>query len=355
MNVCIDARMIDSSGIGRYIKSLLTYMPETFEYRNLVGEQLKIKSLLKHQYSGRILEWNEPIYSLNEQIMGSYLFKKIKGDVFHFPHYNVPLIMPRNSVVTIHDLIHFRFKEYFDKWTLIAAKQVLKRAVRKSKKIITVSDNTKQDILKMFPWTKEGKIKVIYNGIDDFFRPLPKKEIETYVSKKGFNEFILFVGNKKKHKNLNALIEAFSLLKKDYADLSLVLVGSGNSGAQAQDVIDLNKVDDKELRYLYNSAKILVLPSLYEGFGLTPLEAMACGTPVAVSNVGSIPEVVGDAGLYFSPYNVREMAETINRVMGDESLNKELINRGYERIRNFTWAKTARETFEVYREIAGIG
>jgi glycosyltransferase involved in cell wall biosynthesis len=299
----------------------------------------------------------------------------------HFPHFNVPIFVFNKFVVTIHDLIltHFptrrattlnpivyRFKNF-------AYRLVISRAVKRAKKIITVSEFTKQDIVKQFG-VKEEKIVVTYEGVANlakgrdslFVAKLDNQEIldQFHIPK----NFLLYVGNAYPHKNLEMLLEVFADLRLKYPDLRLVLVGKEDffynrvqdkaralniwqQGNINSPVIFPGYVSDAQLEIFYQEARVYVFPSLYEGFGLPPLEAMARQCPVASSDRASLPEILGEAALYFNPEDKNEMVEKIGRLLDDQELRQSLINKGLERVKKFSWWECANETLNVYKQI----
>ncbi|MGB9857045.1 MAG: glycosyltransferase family 4 protein, partial [Dictyoglomaceae bacterium] len=210
-------------------------------------------------------------------------------------------------------------------------------------------------------------IKVIYNGVDkEKFKVYEKKELERIKSKYKLPErFILFVGNVKPHKNLKGLLKAFRIVAEEFKDLFLVITGKKEGFLKGdkeifelisknfplkERVIFTGYVDEKDLPILYNLAKLFVFPSLYEGFGLPPLEAMACGCPAVVSRIPPLLEICDDAVYYINPYDVGDIAKGITEVLENEKLRKELINKGFERVKEFSWKKSAREYLKLIKK-----
>ncbi|MFA7087956.1 MAG: glycosyltransferase family 1 protein [Patescibacteria group bacterium] len=319
-------------------------------------------------------------YSLSEQLAMPFYIWRERLDLIHFPHFNVPILTPVKFVVTIHDLIltHFptvrattrsHFLYYIKN---LAYRLVILSALRRSRKVITVSEFTKNDIINKFN-IKPEKIKVIYEGVAN----LSKGRDSLFVSKLDNeetlaqyhipNNFLLYVGNAYPHKNLEALLRVFSKLHVMYPDLRLVLVGKKDyfyeriqetarafnlwqKGNINSPVIFPGYVPDSQLEILYTEARAYVFPSLYEGFGLPPLEAMARNCPVISSDCASLPEVLGDAAIYFNPKDDLDMIDKIKYVL-DNNIQDDLRDRGRARAKKYNWWECARETLEVYKEV----
>jgi glycosyltransferase involved in cell wall biosynthesis len=269
-------------------------------------------------------------------------------------------------VVTIHDTIHLTFPQYLPNRAAYAyARASMWAAVRRSDRILTVSDASKRDILHFFD-VPADKVVVVYNGIDERFARTPRAEDVARVRERYQldQRFVLYVGNIKPHKNLVRLIEAFHLLRRDDADLKLLIIGDEISKLPAlrravhqyklhKHVRFLGYLPDDMLAILYRQAAVFVFPSLYEGFGLPPLEAMASGTPVVTSNVSSLPEVTGGAAMLVDPYDVDSIADGMRRVLTDPALAAEMRRKGLLRAREFSWERSVVRTRAVYGEVAG--
>ncbi len=370
MKIGIDCRMIYHSGIGTYLQNLLrefSYLSISEDMENILyGDVDKLK-----KYNFTIKEFNFPIYSLQEQLFSPLKLKKERLDLIHFPHYNVPLLYSGEIVVTIHDLIHLLFPQYFSFVASRYAHFMLRHVSRKAKKIITDSHSSKRDIIKLLKVSSK-KITVIYPGVSRNYRPI-KDEFLIEKIKRKYNitqEFILFVGLLKPHKNIINLIKAFFKLRKNNSLLKnkLVIIGKKKGPyylkveelirklGLEEEIIFLGKVDADDLLMLYNSARVFILPSFYEGFGLPPLEAMACGIPVITANTSSLPEVVGDAAVMVDPYDIEEMAKAMYTVFTDRNLRKQMIDKGFERVKYFSWENAACQTCKVYKEVyKGLG
>lgn len=290
--------------------------------------------------------------------------EKERLDLFHSPTSTIPMVRKCPTVVTIFDLFTKINPSWFPAKVTIPLNILTGYAARHADLIITISESTKNDIIKYYNVLPE-KIKVTYLAKDDVYSPIDDEEALRSIRSK-YNikkDFILYVGSLFLFRNIPALLKAFSVLVHEKGvDVNLVLVGR-----QFWQQFDLRELIDKldiqehviylgyapynDLPLLYNAAEAFVYPSLYEGFGIPPLEAMACGTPVITSNIASLPEVVGDAGILINPYSIDSLVEGLYRVLIDKDLQKELRRKGIERSKLFTWDKTAQATLEAYKQI----
>lgn len=356
MKIGFDARMLDHPGIGRYIRSLLAAMPaaakdyEFVLYGNL-SELTDFKSCRKKEYTTPIYSWRE---------FFSSPFGKDEFDLVHIPHFNAPFQKINRLVITIHDLIYLRLAESVPNWLKgLAAAYAVKRAVEKADRIIAVSENTKKDIIERWPKAKE-KIRVVYEAADSLFKKISDEDKKEGIRRKYRlpHEIILFVGSLKKHKNIERLLEAYTSLKSRGIRHRLVIIGRYSPGEtgilrkiESTDALYPGEVPIQDLVVIYNLADLLVIPSLYEGFGLPALEAMACGVAVASSSASSLPEVVGEAGILFDPYDISDISDKVYQVLMDKGLRQDLIEKGFKRVGDFSWEKTAEQTLDVYREV----
>lgn len=284
-------------------------------------------------------------------------------DIFHSLDILSPLANKAKVITTVHDISWL----IFDDKTMPDKRRLYKQASRslqRSRVIIADSNFTKKEILKYFSFLTEDKIKVVYLGVSETFRPLDKLFLEDMKKKYGWGDFILYIGAlDKDRKNLGRLIEAYSILKrKKQIKEKLVLCGKKSKYSKellnlvekfnlSKDIIVFNKwIFEDNIPILYNMAKLLVYPSLYEGFGLPILEAMACGTPVITSRISSMPEVGGDACLYINPYDVDNLADEMQKVITDATLCEKLSRQGLEHAKKFTWQNTACTTLNIYKE-----
>lgn len=372
LKIGIDARFYGprQKGLGRYVQKLIEELERT-DKKNKYIIFLRQENWNEYQPANpnfkKVLA-NAKWYGIKEQILMPFKIKKAKVDLVHFPHFNVPLFCPVPFVVTIHDLILKKFPtrrtstlspiRYWLK--NIAYQIVISSALKRARKIITVSDYTKKDILKYFK-INPGKIEVIYEGAS---APMINLKSQLNFKKFGISKpYLLYVGNAYPHKNLKRLILAFKELKKE-KDLQLILVGEmdhfykrlkkfiHNSLFIIHDsIIFTDFVSDKELSALYQNASCYVFPSLCEGFGLPPLEAMSLGLPVVSSSSTCLPEILGQAAIYFNPENPEEIAQKIKQVLDSEKLQKELVSLGFEKIKEYNWQKMGKKTFSVYRAV----
>jgi glycosyltransferase involved in cell wall biosynthesis len=310
-----------------------------------------------------------PNYSIREQLHVPWVLMRERPDVFHAPHYILPPAVRCRSVVTIHDTIHLTFPQYLpNKLAYAYARGSMWAAVRHSHRILTVSEASKRDILRFFPMPEE-KVVVVHNAIDERFSRDPRpEEVERVRERFQLQQrFVLYVGNIKPHKNLERLIEAFHALRRgELEDLKLLIIGDQISKYPAlrravhrlklhKHVRFLGYLPDDTLAILYRLAAVFVFPSLYEGFGLPPLEAMASGAPVVTSNVSSLPEVTGDAAVLVDPYDVGAIEAGMHRVLTDPVLAMEMRRKGLLRAREFSWERSVAKTWEVYQEIGNKG
>jgi glycosyltransferase involved in cell wall biosynthesis len=370
MRVAIDTRKIHDFGIGTYIRNLLRQLARIdrdTEYVLLSREaDLGIAAQLGPNF--RSVREPSPNYSVREQIHVPWVLRRERPDVYHAPHYILPAAVRCRSVVTIHDCIHLMFPQYLpNKVAYAYARTSMWAAARRSDRILTVSEASKRDILHLFN-VKPEKIVVVHNAIDEHFSATPSEEHVARIRERYQldHKFVLYVGNIKPHKNLVRLIEAFSQLRRTHDDLKLLIIGDEISKLPAlrravhshklhKYVRFLGYLKDDTLTVLYRLASVFVFPSLYEGFGLPPLEAMASGTPVVTSNVSSMPEVTGDAAVLVDPYDVESIEDGMRRVIDDPVLAQTLRERGLKRAREFSWAHSVEKTQRVYCEVAADG
>jgi glycosyltransferase involved in cell wall biosynthesis len=355
MRIAIDARMITEKphGIAQYALNLvseLTKIGTAHTYFLLTAKDAPItRFAFPHT---EVIPCSIPLYSIQEQVALLRLLKKLSIDIFHSPTYAAPVYLPQPFCLTIHDLIHLIFKQDYTWKHQWYYRLIVKKAAQKAARIFTVSEHTKKDIMH-YLGIAESKIVVIPHGIRLDFHPMEKNDVAVVINKYGLNgsvPFILAVGNPKPHKNLNRVIEAFQQFIQQYNEpINLVIIGLQRKNTARIKFLEYCPAHD--MPAIYNSARALIFPSLYEGFGLPPLEAMACGTPVMVSNQASLPEICGDAAYYVEP-DVREnIVQGFHNLLTDTALRQRLIKNGRERTKLFSWERTAKETLKEYEDI----
>jgi glycosyltransferase involved in cell wall biosynthesis len=367
VRVAIDARKLHDFGIGTYIRNIvrqLARLDGQTEYMLICQDRdRELGNSLGDNFRVAV-DWSPP-YSLREQFTIPWTLLRTRAQVFHEPHYVLPPLTPCRAVVTIHDCIHLRFPQYLpNRAALTYARAQMGAAARRSDRILTVSEASKRDILEFFQVPAE-KITVIYNAIDEHFQTAPPAEDVQRVAERYQldGDFVLYVGNVKPHKNLERLLDAFTRVRQAGLDqLKLVIIGDEISKYAAlrravhrhnlhKFVRFLGFLPDQTLAIVYRLAAVFVFPSLYEGFGLPPLEAMASGTPVVTSNVSSLPEVVGDAALLVDPTDTQAIADAMQRVLTDPVLRADLSARGLARARVFSWQAAARQIHDIYLDV----
>lgn len=372
MRFAIDARMYgpeQCSGIGIYIQKLT-------EQLFLVDKENEFVVFLREpafsqfdvtRYSSRVTpalvtpRW----YSYAEQFVLPFQFAKEKFDLIHYPHFNSPILFNKKSVCTIHDITPLFFPGHKMGSIIrrIGYRAVFNSTLKKASKIIAVSESTKAGIIEHFHINPD-KIKVIYNGVDERFRPIDNYGIinETKESCGITKPFLFFVSVWRSHKNVEGLVKAFNILKKKYGvEHQLVLGGREdlhytnvrdeiNKSPYKNDIITPGYIKYDDLPALYSAADLFVIPSFIEGFGLTAIEAQKCGCPVVSTNTTSLPEILADSALLFDPNNHEQMADEMYKILSNATLKQELIKKGFENANRFSWDKCAKETLQVYKQ-----
>ncbi|SPF48630.1 Glycosyl transferase, group 1 [Candidatus Sulfopaludibacter sp. SbA4] len=376
LHIVMDARHIRDFGIGTYIRSLvhaLSAIDETNQY-TLVSGAGDVRTLagLPENFRNAIYTRSDSEYLDN--IVFPFYLRGLSPDLVHIPLNRVPLLMMRPYVVTIHDMANLFFEEGRSDFRMQMRRFRFRRGLQRASRVVAVSEATKREV-ESFLGAPSEHIRRVYNAPDpDFLTPgAPagsEAQLRTLERYQIDYPFLLYAGNIRRHKNIPRLVEAFAVVRDQlaahpvYKDLRLVIIGDTISQFPAvrQAVIKsrvehavrfLGFVPFETLRCFYEYAAAFVFPSRHEGFGLPPLEAMACGTPVVTSNVSSLPEVVGDAAVLVNPENVFDIARGIREVLLDEGLRAELVRRGREQAARFSWERTARQMLEIYQEAAG--
>jgi glycosyltransferase involved in cell wall biosynthesis len=348
--IAVDIREIkynQITGIGRYVKNFLDNIGRE-EKKNIHLLADNDTNIAPYRNLFKTIILKAPFTLWYDQIVIPKILKKKKIDIYFSPYYKLPLLSKCKKILTIHDL-HF-LAPLLRKGisTIKPFSAYLKMALKQADKIITVSEFSKAEILRQFNISSGKNIEVIYLGVDEKFKPLNKERADKLKEIYGIDSrYILYLGNMKPHKNIKGLIEAYSLLdgkvKKDY---KLIIVAKKDDNfselRKLVENLSLNNnimffdfVPDDDLVLFYNLAEVFVFPSFYEGFGLPPLEAMACGTPVISSYTTSLREVLGDSALYIDPYNTIEISQKISRILNDNELKDKLKSQGLLRAKKY--------------------
>ena len=374
VKIALDIRRMTEFGVGTYIRNVVRTLGrldhETSYF--LIGSPARIKEIGPLPPNFRTVPLAHPERSFKSYWEFRTIVKRLECDLVHIPNlFSVPRGLPCPYVMTVHDMLEHLARArqqtgFWGAWHFQWTKHVLKGAAR----IFAVSNFTKIEIEKLFG-IPSARIDVVYNAIDERFLHGHASAADRQLISERYQvnyPFLLYAGRISPHKNVVRMIEAFSALKTElqkdqaYPDLKLIIIGddvSGNpdlrrtvirSGVQ-HDVRFLGFVPIEVLRTFYDAAKIFVFPSLYEGFGLPPLEAMAHGTPVVTSNVSSLPEVVGHAAVLVHPENVFEIMRALHRVLMDQPLREKMKERSYRQVTKFSWETSVRRIMEVYGEV----
>lgn len=360
-SVTVDLRLLEASGIGTYLQNLVPRIVREFAGTSfaLLGDPSEMERRGLGGSGVTRIPAAAPIYSLAEQIE---MLRRTPAatELFWSPHYNVPLISPGRLLVTIHDALHLARPEFVHGvHRRLYARAMFASVRRRAARVLCVSRFTADEVVR-WGGVDPRRIEIVHEGVGtDWFEAVPGDSPHP-------RPYLLFVGNVKPHKNLVRLVEAFDLLSGEH-DLDLVIVGkregfitgdrrvAERAARLGSRVRFTGFVPDADLRRYVRHAVALVFPSLYEGFGLPALEAMASGCPVLASRAASLPEVCGDAALYFDPLRPDDIAAKIRLLLEDGALRRDLQGKGEERARRFTWERCARETREVIDHVLEKG
>lgn len=374
MNIAIDVRTINNkqSGVGFYVR----YLVEALRNIDKKNYYFLITNNRKEEPLGDFAEYCQllPTWFSNENHVLGDLWENFflplrllwnKIDIFHGPAFLIPsLYLHKAAVATVHDLVAYSYPHTIPIKYQYYMKMLIRVATMRADKVIVDSYSVKNELIERLK-VPEDKIRVVPLGVSPIYRVVNDRDlIKSVKGKYGIKkDFILQVGNIEPRKNLPRLFKAFSLFNEK-SNNSYQLVNVGKRGwlykeifemvsryGLEEDIIFTQYVSEEDLVLLYNSAALLVYPSLYEGFGLPILEAMSCGTPVITSKVSSMPEVAGKAALLIDPLNIEEIAWAIYKVLTDTELKNRLKELGLERAALFSWEKTAQQTLEVYQEV----
>lgn len=376
MKIAIDIRRIGDFGVGTYIRNVLRALGRLDQQNTyiLIGTAEKFRDIdpLPANFHSAVVA--APEASLAGYFSFRGILRREGCDLAHIPHLSwVPQYLPCPYVVTVHDVLEHMYRLRDHSGMRRAAHfHLTRRVLQRAARIFAVSNFTKQDVEALFRIPPE-KIEVVYNAIDERFRQGHASDADRQFIAERYQvnyPFVLYAGRISPHKNVGRIIEAFSALKAvldkeaKFPDLKLIIIGDELSrqpelrrtvirSAVQNDVRFLGFVPIDALRIFYDTAKVFIFPSLYEGFGLPPLEAMALGTPVVTSNTTSLPEVVGNAAVLVNPDNVFDIMRALHRVLLDQALRDKLKQRGYEQAARFSWEASARRILDAYRSVAG--
>jgi glycosyltransferase involved in cell wall biosynthesis len=371
VKIAIDVRKWKDSGIGTYVRNLVRHLARLDQETTYLlfcneADEPTLRDLAANFVP--VVD-GAARYGVREHFSIPMKLRRLGAGLLHSPHYVRPLLCTVPTVVTIHDCIHLLFPQYLpSRMAFRYARFMMGSAVRRSAIVFTVSEASRRDILRFYPWADPGKVQVVPNAIDaELLRSPGPDEMERVRERYQLRgRFVLFAGNVKPHKNLERLIRAFARVRgqEGNEDLRLVLIGDDVSrygslrrtveeAGVRQDVRFFGFVPHGTLAALYRMAAVFAFPSLYEGFGLPPLEAMACGTPVLTSRISSLPEVTGDGALLVDPYSEEEIAQGIARLLDDEALRHRLVERGLLRAASFSWERSVRSIHAGYMKALG--
>jgi glycosyltransferase involved in cell wall biosynthesis len=376
LHIVIDARRIRDFGVGTYIRSLVRALStiDTVNRYTLVSGPDDVRDLAGLPENFRTSVYARQDEHYIDNVLFPMFLRGLAPDLVHVPLNRVPLLMIQPYVVTVHDLANLFFEwEEYSKLRIQLRRFRVKRGLARASRVIAVSEATRVDVAQM-AGVPPHRLRLVYNAPDpSFLQPdgadaaeQRRRIMERYQIQ---YPYLLYAGNIRRHKNIPRLVEAFAVVREQlaahpvYGDLRLVIIGDNISQypavrqavirSRAEHVVRfLGFVPFETLRFFYQSAAVFVFPSRYEGFGLPPLEAMACGAPVVTSNVSSLPEVVGDAAILVNPENVFDIVRGIRDALLDEALRADLIRKGREQAARFSWSRTARQVLDIYEEAA---
>lgn len=369
MKIGIDARganWYSGTGIGTYTQQILKYMLkfDTFNEYYLYWCGTNYVDIAK-QDNVTISISSKKHHRFFEEYFVPQNLKAREIDIYHVPQNGIGLPSKKSAIYlsTIHDLIPYIMPETVGRGYLKRFISQMPQIIQNSDMIITVSEFSKRDIIRIFD-VEEDKVKVTPLAADEYFKPMDKETAKEYLKIK-YNiegEFLLYLGGFSPRKNVKSILVAFSRIHKNLSkDNKVVIIGPSkddhsyliglcDSLGIKDKVIFTGYVPYEDLPYFYNSCSVFVYPSLYEGFGLPPLEAMSCRAPVITSNVSSIPEVVGDGAVLINPFDTEELVGAMEKVIEDDNIRNDIAERGYIRSKEFSWSKTAAMTLNVYEE-----
>lgn len=358
--IVIDAR-ISGTSTGRYVDKLIEYLAKAEpEYDiSVLTRSHRLEFMKEIAPKFTVIASDYPDFSFGEQLGLAKQIYSLKANLVHFPMVQQPILYLKPKVTSMLDLTTVRYTNPTKNPVVFKIKQLIYWVVnwiaaKLSRQIITISNFVRDDVSKSFHVSKH-KITTTYNAADFIHdKPVPVEAVAD-------SPFIMYVGRPQPHKNLHRLVDALKILREKNPDLKLVLVGKTDALFEelaayvaqqdlSEAVIFTGFASEGQLRWLYEHTKAYVFPSLSEGFGLPPLEAMMHGAPVASSNATCLPEVQGDAALYFDPNDTRAIAVAVQKILSDPKLSQELIQKGKKRVQQYSWARMAEQTLAVYKK-----
>lgn len=367
--IAIDARKVRDFGIGTYVRNLVRELADIDRentYLLLVGSRGR-EALEELPENFETIIERSPVYSIRELVALSWKLTRANVDLYHATHYVLPAFLPCRTVVTIHDIIHLLYPQYLpNRLAFYYAERMIRRSLNRGQRIISVSKNTRKDLIKYFN-IEGSKIEVVHNGIEEVFHTsLESDDRQRRLAEVGLGDgqpYLLFVGNPKPHKNLDRVVQAYSraLRLHDFPH-SLVCVGD-REGMEfkirqraeqlgiGDRIVLLGHVDQDALPAIYQGAALFLYPTLYEGFGLPVVEAMASNVPVITSNTSALKEIAAGYADLVNPLDVEAMAAAIVSCISDPDHGDSLRKLGRRRARDFSWKKAAKETHEIYMQV----
>ena len=375
MKIAIDIRKVNEFGVGTHVWNLVRTLSDIDQKNQyfLLGSERQFLEFgpLAENFERINTPEDNSFWNLHVRI--PLQLRKYRIDVFHAPHYEAPFFVPCGLVVTIHDCVHLLFpQEGSSKFENYRRYLYTRHIVRSANHVIAVSESTRQDLMHIFD-LPASRATVAHNALDQRFSVGhdPHEQMKVLERYQLTDPFVLYSGQIKPHKNIDRLIEAFAVLKselgdnKKYKNLKLIIIGDKlsrhqylrltvvRSGIQ-QDVRFFGFVPYPILQVFYEAAVVFASPSLYEGFGLPPLEAMANRTPVVASNTSSLPEVLDEAAILVNPENVFEIARAMKQLLVDQVLRQEMVEKGLKQVQKFSWKVAAEMALRTYA-IAATG